>query len=182
MWISFVRKDEKKMGVDKDELLSKLKELLKGEVSTISYDTWFAPLGIDSIKDNDELIKFIKDKNITIPDEIKAYPMDLKKEGNENEKFFDEILNKIKDMHPLYKKYRAKDFFDIKVSNRIKFNNDTNSEIDLIEENQNELTKDNSINFNDNSKNKNKTRTYFLHNKNFNNDFMKTVRKLDYIK
>ncbi len=52
MWISFVRKDEKKMGVDKDELLSKLKELLKGEVSTISYDTWFAPLGIDSIKDN----------------------------------------------------------------------------------------------------------------------------------
>lgn len=69
---------------------------------------------IDSIKDNDELIKFIKDKNITIPDEIKAYPMDLKKEGNENEKFFDEILNKIKDMHPLYKKYRAKDFFDIK--------------------------------------------------------------------
>ena len=42
------------------------------------------------------------------------------------------------------------DFFDIKVSNRIKFNNDTNSEIDLIEENQNELTKDNSINFNEN--------------------------------
>ena len=39
------------MNVDKDELLSKLKELLKGEVSTISYDTWFAPLGIDSIKD-----------------------------------------------------------------------------------------------------------------------------------
>ena len=35
------------MGVDKDELLSKLKELLKGEVSTISFDTWFAPLGID---------------------------------------------------------------------------------------------------------------------------------------
>ena len=46
----FVRKDET-MNVDKDELLSKLKELLKGEVSTISYDTWFAPLGIDSIKD-----------------------------------------------------------------------------------------------------------------------------------
>ena len=40
------------MGVDKDELLSKLKELLKGEVSTISFDTWFASLGIDSIKDN----------------------------------------------------------------------------------------------------------------------------------
>ena len=40
------------MGVDKDELLSQFKELLKGEVSTISFDTWFASLGIDSIKDN----------------------------------------------------------------------------------------------------------------------------------
>ena len=40
------------MTVDKDELLSKLKELLKDEVSTISYDTWIAPLGIDSINDD----------------------------------------------------------------------------------------------------------------------------------
>ena len=41
-----------KMTVDKDELLGKLKELLKDEVSTISYDTWIAPLGIDSINDD----------------------------------------------------------------------------------------------------------------------------------
>lgn len=40
------------MGIDKDELLSKLKELLKDEISTISYDTWIFPLGIESIKDN----------------------------------------------------------------------------------------------------------------------------------
>lgn len=40
------------MTVDKDELLSKLKELLKNEVSTISFDTWIAPLGIDSINDD----------------------------------------------------------------------------------------------------------------------------------
>ena len=40
------------MTIDKDELLSKLKELLKNEVSTISYDTWIFPLEIDSIKDN----------------------------------------------------------------------------------------------------------------------------------
>ncbi len=40
------------MTVDKDELLGKLKELLKDEVSTISYDTWIAPLGIDSINDD----------------------------------------------------------------------------------------------------------------------------------
>ncbi len=40
------------MTIDKDELLSKLKELLKDEVSTISYDTWIEPLGIDSINEN----------------------------------------------------------------------------------------------------------------------------------
>lgn len=40
------------MTIDKDELLSKLQELLKNEVSAISYDTWIQPLGIDSIKDN----------------------------------------------------------------------------------------------------------------------------------
>lgn len=42
----------KKMTIDQDELLSKLQELLKNEVSTISYETWIQPLGIDSIKDN----------------------------------------------------------------------------------------------------------------------------------
>ena len=42
------------------------------------------------------------------------------------------------------------DFFDIKVSSAIKFNNDTNSEIDLFEENQSQLTNDNTINFNEN--------------------------------
>lgn len=40
------------MTIDKDELLIKLKELLKDEVSTISYDTWIAPLGIENIKDD----------------------------------------------------------------------------------------------------------------------------------
>ena len=38
------------MTIDKDDLLSRLKELLKDEVSTISYETWILPLGIDSIK------------------------------------------------------------------------------------------------------------------------------------
>mgnify|MGYP005795889137 FL=1 len=40
------------MGIDKDELLTKLKELLKDEVSKISYDTWINPLGIRSINDD----------------------------------------------------------------------------------------------------------------------------------
>lgn len=39
------------MSIDKDELLSKLKELLKQEVSIISYDTWIQPIGIKDIED-----------------------------------------------------------------------------------------------------------------------------------
>ena len=42
------------------------------------------------------------------------------------------------------------DLFDIKISSTLKFNNDTNSEVDFREENQNELTNDNTINFNEN--------------------------------
>lgn len=40
------------MAIDKDELLTKLKDLLKDEVSKISYDTWINPLGISSIEDD----------------------------------------------------------------------------------------------------------------------------------
>ena len=40
------------MEINKDELLQKLKELLKSELSVISYETWILPLGIQSIKDN----------------------------------------------------------------------------------------------------------------------------------
>ena len=38
------------MTIDKDELLNKLKELLKDEVSKISYDTWIIPLDIKKIE------------------------------------------------------------------------------------------------------------------------------------
>ncbi len=40
------------MNIDKDELLNKLKDLLKDELSTISYETWILPLEIENIKDN----------------------------------------------------------------------------------------------------------------------------------
>ena len=40
------------MAIQKDELLSKLKELLNEELSTISYDTWIQPLGIEDINDS----------------------------------------------------------------------------------------------------------------------------------
>ncbi len=40
------------MDIDKEELLGKLKSLLKDELSTISYETWILPLGIEDIKEN----------------------------------------------------------------------------------------------------------------------------------
>ena len=40
------------MEIDKDELLVKIKDTLKGEVSSISYDTWISSLGIKSIDNN----------------------------------------------------------------------------------------------------------------------------------
>ena len=40
------------MPIDKDELLTKAKELLKEEVTSISYETWIKPLEIDSIQNN----------------------------------------------------------------------------------------------------------------------------------
>ncbi|MBQ2937527.1 MAG: chromosomal replication initiator protein DnaA [Clostridia bacterium] len=43
------------MTIDKNELLSKLKELLEDEVSRISFDTWIKPLEIESIN-NDNIV------------------------------------------------------------------------------------------------------------------------------
>ena len=43
------------MAIDKEELVAKIKELLKPEVTKISYDTWILPLGIRSI-DGDNIV------------------------------------------------------------------------------------------------------------------------------
>ena len=43
------------MAIDKDELLSKMKELLKPELTPISYNTWILPLNIRSIE-NDNIV------------------------------------------------------------------------------------------------------------------------------
>ena len=43
------------MEIDKDELLVKIKDTLKGEVSSISYDTWISSLGIKTIE-NDNIV------------------------------------------------------------------------------------------------------------------------------
>ena len=43
------------MTIDKQELVAKIKELLKPEVTKISYDTWIMPLDIRSI-DGDHIV------------------------------------------------------------------------------------------------------------------------------
>ena len=43
------------MNINKDELLEKAKELLKDEVTKISYNTWIQTLGIQSIS-NDHIV------------------------------------------------------------------------------------------------------------------------------
>ena len=40
------------MAIEKDELISKIKEALKPELTQISYETWIVPLGIKSITGN----------------------------------------------------------------------------------------------------------------------------------
>ncbi len=40
------------MAIEKEELIEKIRELLKPEVTKISYDTWIMPLDIRSIEDN----------------------------------------------------------------------------------------------------------------------------------
>ena len=40
------------MAIEKEELIAKIKELLKPEVTKISYDTWIMPLDIRSIDGN----------------------------------------------------------------------------------------------------------------------------------
>ena len=40
------------MAIEKDELIAKIKEVLKPELTQISYETWILPLGIRSIDGN----------------------------------------------------------------------------------------------------------------------------------
>ena len=40
------------MAIEKEELIAKIKEVLKPELTQISYETWILPLGIRSIDGN----------------------------------------------------------------------------------------------------------------------------------
>ena len=43
---------------------------------------------IDSTKANNDLVEFLNNKKIIIPDEIKTYSMNLESNDNDNEKIF----------------------------------------------------------------------------------------------
>lgn len=49
------------MPIDKEELLSKTKELLKDEVTTITYQTWIQPLEIESIENSHIVFKAVSE-------------------------------------------------------------------------------------------------------------------------
>ena len=44
------------MDINLDELLDEAKELLKGELSGLSYNTWIKPLRIDRIEDDNKIV------------------------------------------------------------------------------------------------------------------------------
>jgi chromosomal replication initiator protein len=44
------------LNINLDELLTKAKELLKEEMSSVSYLTWIEPLAIHSVNDNDVVL------------------------------------------------------------------------------------------------------------------------------
>ena len=136
-------------------------------------------------KDDKNLIK--KHEKIVKKNPIKLFFQP--KENKEKTRFFGRT-QKIKLPKEVFiqrmRKNLKHDFnFDFEVSNLNTKETLVNS-LRLSKDNQNiinqkSITQNNSLELNDSkNKNKNKTRTYFLHNKNFNNDFMKTVRKLDY--
>ncbi len=121
---------------------------------------------------------------------VKKNPIKLffqPKENKEKTRFFGRTQN-IKLPKEVFiqrmRKNLKNDFnFNFEVSNlntkETFFNTMQNSkEIQNINE-QNSITQNLSLDLK-NLNNKNKTKTHFLKNKNFNNDFMKTVRKLDY--
>ena len=68
---------------------------------------------LKSIVDNKELIEFIKEKGIKIPEIIKTYPIDLEKKDSSNDIKFDNIINDIKEMYPLYKSRKVKEDISI---------------------------------------------------------------------
>lgn len=119
---------------------------------------------------------------------IKKNPIKLffqPKENKEKTRFFGRTQNiKLpKEVFIQRMKKNLKNDFNFEISNLNTKDTFFNT-MEIPKENQNFITQksiiqNKSLDLN-NTKNKNKTKKLFLNNKNFNNDFMKTIRKLDY--
>lgn len=68
---------------------------------------------LDSITSNEELLQFMKDNQINMPNEIKEYNLDLSNKYEANKDIYNNILANIKNMHPLYKRYHEDEEFKI---------------------------------------------------------------------
>jgi len=68
---------------------------------------------IESIKSNQIIIKFMEEHQIVVPNEIKTYCINLAEKYEKNKNIFDDILIKIEEMHPFYKRYKEEDEFKI---------------------------------------------------------------------
>ena len=64
---------------------------------------------IQSISKNDELLSFINEYNIKIPDKIPTFKIDLKSTQGDRTSIFAEILKEIRNMHPFFKTYNEEE-------------------------------------------------------------------------
>ena len=64
---------------------------------------------IQSISKNDDLLSFINEHNIKLPDNISTFQIDLKSTQDHRASIFSEILKKIRNMHPFFKTYNEEE-------------------------------------------------------------------------
>ena len=71
---------------------------------------------LEGIKKDEKLVEFMKNHNINIPKEIKEFYIDLKSKEPRKNELLGQILDTIKNIHPIYKDVYVKEeeFFEIK--------------------------------------------------------------------
>lgn len=104
---------------------------------------------IESIQSNQSIIEFMEEHQIIIPNEIKTYCINLAEKYVKNKNIFEDILNKIENMHPFYKRYKEEDEFKIfesKDNNNISYlNYKYIKHIEIIDFEDQKITKDELI-------------------------------------
>ncbi len=107
------------MSIDKNELLEKAKELLKEEVTSISFETWIKPLKIDSIKNNH--IVFIANSEFqkdSIETRYSSLLLNTLKFITNMDWTFSVILDSYKDANSIVSQENKKDDIEINYNNQ----------------------------------------------------------------